>query len=197
MNLDKMQKDEQTKSRIIDSACFSFANRGYHETTMQDIAEATGFSKGGVYYYFSSKEDVLYAIHDRFIREGLGRLKAVEIKYRSPEERLAKLFQEHLGIIHDYKDDITLFFRTLGYLNKENYVLVKEKRDAYEQIFLNAIEDGVSQGIFDISHARVSTLFILGSFNFMHTWYNPEGEMDISDLSDIFVNLWMNGLKKR
>src|SRR5690606_13505321 len=188
------EKEARRKAEIIGSACALFASRGYRETTMQDIAEAAGYSKGGVYYYFASKEEILFEIHERFINEGLRRIREVEARYGDPEERFVKLIETHLEIIRDYKDDITLFYRYMDALSADNYERVKRKRDEYERVFADTVREGVGRGVFETEHVKLGTMFILGSLNSMHTWYNPQGDYDVRELARIVTGLWLNGL---
>jgi AcrR family transcriptional regulator len=64
-----------SRSEIIDAACDLFVRQSYYRTTMQDIADAVGVTKGGIYHYIESKEDVLYTIHNDFIDEGIRRVE--------------------------------------------------------------------------------------------------------------------------
>ncbi len=188
------RKGNDTRTEILEIALSLFVEKGYHQTSMQDIAEKAGLTKGGLYYYVESKDDVLFMLHDRFIMEGLRRLRKVEAEDADPQRRLVNLLKTHMQIIDLYKDDITLFFEAMKYLSLEKQQKVKEKRDEYESIFLRAIEDGKKQGIFNVPHSHIAVLYILGACNFMYTWYKPGGANSIEELSDIFIGIIMNGL---
>jgi AcrR family transcriptional regulator len=188
------RKGSDTITEILDIALSLFVKKGYHQTSMQEIAEAGGLTKGGLYYYIKSKEDVLYLLHDRFIVEGLNWLLNVEAEVKDPQQKLVKLIKAHLEIIDNYKDDITLFFEGMRYLSPEKRQEVQSKRDKYESIFLRAIEEGKQQGIFKIADSRIAVLYILGAGNFMYTWYKPRGRNSIDVLAELFIGLVMNGL---
>ncbi|KIL45395.1 TetR/AcrR family transcriptional regulator [Jeotgalibacillus soli] len=190
------RQGSDTKTEILDVALSLFVTKGYHPTSMQDIAEAAGLTKGGLYYYLKSKDEVLYLLHDRFIMEGLSWLRKVEEEVNDPEKKLVKLLKTHLAIIDQYKDDITLFFEAMKYLSQEKRQEVKSKRDDYEKIFIKAIEEGRNQGVFSIASSEIAVLYILGAGNFMYTWYKPEGKKTIEELADIFIGMIMNGLVK-
>jgi TetR/AcrR family transcriptional regulator, cholesterol catabolism regulator len=188
------RQGNDTKTEILDIALSLFVSKGFHLTSMQDIAETAGLTKGGLYYYLKSKDDVLYLLHDRFIMEGLSRLRLVEGEPLDPQRKLERLLKTHLEIIHNYKDDITLFFDALKYLSPENRDKVQTKRDEYENIFVRVIQEGKEQGVFKTKDSQIVVLYILGACNFMYTWYKPGGEKTIDELSEMFIEMILNGL---
>lgn len=136
------RQGSDTKTEILDIALSLFVKKGYHETSMQDIADTAGLTKGGLYYYIKSKDDVLFLLHDRFIVEGLRRLRLVEAEALEPEHKLIELLKMHLQIIDQFKDDITLFFNCMKYLSDDKKQAVQVKRDEYEDIFVRVLEEG-------------------------------------------------------
>jgi len=187
-------KEQDRKSEILDAALELFVEKGYHETTILDIANAAGLTKGGVYHYLKSKDEILYLLHDRFIDEGLRRLKKIESEPIPPKEKFLKLLKAHLNIIHEYKDDITFFFKEFDKLPKDKYEIVKKKRDEYENIFVKVLEEGRVQGVFDVENSRIAIFYILGSSNFMYQWYDPNGELSLDKLERIYLNIITNGI---
>ena len=189
-------KEQDRKSEILDAALELFVEKGYHETTILDIANAAELTKGGVYHYLKSKDEILYLLHDRFIDEGLRRLKKIESEPLPPKEKFLKLLKAHLNIIHEYKDDITFFFKEFDKLPKDKYEIVKKKRDEYENIFVKVLEEGRVQGVFYVENSRIAIFYILGSSNFMYQWYDPNGELSLDKLERIYLNIITNGILK-
>ncbi|MED4601013.1 TetR/AcrR family transcriptional regulator [Paenibacillus validus] len=188
------RQGSDTKTEILDIALSLFVKKGYHETSMQDIADTAGLTKGGLYYYIKSKDDVLFLLHDRFIVEGLRRLRLVEAESLEPEHKLIELLKMHLQIIDQFKDDITLFFNCMKYLSDDKKQAVQEKRDEYEDIFVRVLEEGKNKGVFKVEDSHIVVLYVLGACNFMHTWYKPGKGKSIEELSDIFITLITKGL---
>lgn len=189
-------KDKSRKSEILDAALALFVEKGFHETTIQDIADGAGLTKGGIYHYLKSKDEILFSLHDRFIYEGLARLQHIEKELLAPKEKLIKLLKAHLEIIHEYKDDITFFFKEFDKLPEEKFEIVKKKRDEYENIFINALEEGRVEGVFDVENSRIAIFYILGASNFMYQWYDPNGEMNLDKLADIYLKIITKGILK-
>ncbi|ETI69018.1 TetR/AcrR family transcriptional regulator [Neobacillus vireti] len=187
-------KGQDRKVEILDAALTLFVKNGFNRTSIQDIADAAGITKGGLYHYLKSKEEILFLLHERFISEGYSKLKLIEEESLPTEEKLVKLLKTHLEIIKDYKDDITIFYKEYNNLSPENYKIVMNKRDDYESIFINVLEEGRINGVFNIENSRISSFFILGASNFMYHWYNPNGEKPMDELARIYLNIIKNGI---
>lgn len=187
-------KSQDRKVEILDAALKLFVKKGFNRTSIQDIADAAGITKGGLYHYLKSKEEILFLLHERFISEGFSKLKLIEEESLSTEEKLVKLLKAHLEIIKDFKDDITIFYKEYNNLSPENYKIVLNKRDDYESIFINVLEEGRINGVFNVENSRIASFFILGASNFMYHWYNPNGEKTLEDLARIYLNIIKNGI---
>jgi TetR/AcrR family transcriptional regulator, cholesterol catabolism regulator len=188
-------KSLDRKAEILDAALTLFVKKGFHRTSIQDIADAAGITKGGLYHHLKSKEEILFSLHERFISEGYIKLKLIEEESLSTEEKIVKLLKAHLEIIRDFKDEITIFYKEYNNnLSPENYKIVLDKRDEYERIFVNVLEEGRINGVFKIENSRIASFFILGASNFMYHWYNPNGQMNLDELARIYLNIITNGI---
>ncbi|PLR78761.1 hypothetical protein CU633_04230 [Bacillus sp. V3-13] len=190
------RKGEDTREEILEISLRLFVSKGFNSTSMQDIADAAGITKGGLYYYVKSKDDILFSLHDRFINEGLCRLEIVDKQTMGTKEKLIKLLNTHLEIIYQYKDDITLFFKEFDQLSPDKFKIVQKKRDEYYDIFFRTVEKGKNEGAFNVGDSKIVVLYMLGASNFMYQWYNPYGRMTIDQLSNIYIDFVLNGLCK-
>jgi TetR/AcrR family transcriptional regulator, cholesterol catabolism regulator len=190
-------KSQDRKVEILDAALTLFVKKGFHRTSIQDIADAAGITKGGLYHHLKSKEEILFSLHERFISEGNSKLKSIEEESLPTEEKLVKLLKAHLEIIRDFMDEITIFYKEYNNnLSPENYKIVLDKRDEYERIFVNVLEEGRINGVFNVENSRIASFFILGASNFMYHWYNPNGEKTLDELARIYLNIIKNGILK-
>ncbi|MEC1523879.1 TetR/AcrR family transcriptional regulator [Neobacillus niacini] len=187
-------KNQDRKAEILDQALTLFVKKGFNRTSIQDIADAAGITKGGLYHYLKSKEEILFLLHERFITEGLSKLKVIAEETLPTEEKLVKLLKVHLEIIKDFKDDITIFYKEYNNLSPENYQIVLNNRDEYEGIFINVLEEGRINGVFNVENSRIASFFILGASNFMYHWYNPNGEKPLDEIAKIYLNIIKHGI---
>lgn len=190
----RQSKSEEKRSAILDAALTLFVKKGYHGTSIQDISVASGITKGGLYHYLKTKEEILFLLHDRFICEGLSSMKSIEREILSPKDKLIKMLKRHLELIYEYIDEITIFYKEWTNLGPENYRNAKQKRTEYENILIKVIEEGKEKGIFNVEDSRIIIFYIIGASNFMYHWYDPKGEKPFEDLSRIFLNFVTNGI---
>lgn len=97
--------------QVIDAAIRLFAEKGYHSTSIQEIADAAGIAKGSMYLYFKSKDDLLLNIYRTFIERLFEEVEEAERNNSSPRDKLAALIRAQLDKILQYRDFITMQMR--------------------------------------------------------------------------------------
>src|SRR5436309_16104703 len=100
---------EARHQELVDIAARVFARQGYHATSIDDLVEATGLKRGGLYHYISSKEDLLIAAHERFIEPLLENARAIAAEDLPAEEALRRLAHALMHDIAVYQDQVTVF----------------------------------------------------------------------------------------
>ncbi len=109
------EKGEAKRRHIIRTANRLFYERGYHQTSFSDIAEASGIPRGNFYYYFKTKDDILAAVIDQRIVELGTMLEHWEARCRSPAERLKR----YVEMIRSSREEVMRFGCPIGSLNVE------------------------------------------------------------------------------
>jgi TetR/AcrR family transcriptional regulator, cholesterol catabolism regulator len=103
-----------------------------------------------------------------------------------------------MRMVHDYKTDVTVFFENIAALRDEQRrSTIEQQRSEYERILVDALKAAMDDGRLRPINARMCSFFLLGSINFMHVWYRPDGELGIEALSDLFMSMWLDGLARR
>ncbi|HSG82146.1 MAG TPA: helix-turn-helix domain-containing protein, partial [Gemmatimonadota bacterium] len=90
------QDYEEKLDRLLDTAAEIFAEKGYHHASIRDLSKRAGVSLSGLYYYFSSKEELLFMIQDRSLRKVLAELRTKLEDLKNPEEKLRALVHNHV-----------------------------------------------------------------------------------------------------
>ncbi len=142
---------EQRREQIVDVACRLFARRGYHRTTMKEIADACGLAFGSVYSYFQSKEDVLYMVFEHVLRRKLAGVQAIARIDADPEAHLREVLRFAAGAAYENQNEIQLLYR-------ENATLRGSARDYLSEIFAvereyvalvkGIVDRGMASGVF-------------------------------------------------
>ena len=182
------------KIEILRSAAAAFRRRGFHGASMDEIARALGMQKGNLYYYFKSKEAILFFCHDYSLDILLERLRAVERQRASPEVKLRRLI---VAFIHMILDELhgTALTMDLQALTKPHFDRVVAKRDRFDRGVRALIEKGVRRRVFRPGDAKLYTFAILGAANWITRWYDPAGDAGSDRIADAFADFLVGGLR--
>jgi AcrR family transcriptional regulator len=184
------------KEKLLQQSIELFEKRGFSETSIQDIVDALGVTKGTFYYYFKSKEQLLMQIHLRYIDEILN-LEQLIIDRQDKTWR-EKLFDVVYMLIHrieSHGGSARIFFRELVNLKDSYLDEILEKRDHFRLNFQYMIEQGIDSGEFRSDlRADMMTFAVLGACNWSYMWFNPAGPVPDIDVAKTFIEIFLNGM---
>ncbi|WP_139488695.1 TetR/AcrR family transcriptional regulator [Brevibacillus dissolubilis] len=184
------------REKMMEHAIRLFERKGFSETSVQELVDAVGVTKGAFYYYFTSKEELLCQIHLDYIESMLVQQQhIVEEKEQTCREKLTGLVQMLIRSIAEEGDRARIFFREMRHLGAEHLETIGEKRDLFRIRFQSLIEAGVRDGEFRSElRADLVTLAILGMCNWSYTWYDPCGEVMDEALAVLYTELILHGI---
>jgi AcrR family transcriptional regulator len=181
----------ERREEILARASEVFDAKGYDAGTLDDVAEAMGMRKAGLYHYVRSKSELLYLLFDRAWELGFDRMAGVE-DVEDPGERLAAVIRRHVSLIAERKSLFTVFlgrrprFDDVG----ERAFLEKERR--YVGIFARAVRDAAAAGLIGPVDPRVGAMAVLGMTSWVYKWYDP-ATMSADRIGDEFIRLVLGG----
>lgn len=175
---------EQSRRALIDAAVACFGTEGFHTTSVQQVVDAAGLTKGAFYHHFESKEDLLHVIHDAFIDEHLRRQERILERFDRAHERLFHLVRTLVVIVAAHRPEVQIFFQEQRALSPTRYRASFDKRETARQIYVDTMALGVGNGEFraDID-PELGALGILGMGNWTYQWYRPDGRLAAHDIS--------------
>ena len=184
------------RAAIVAAAVDLFHVKGYQATSVREIVDAAGYTKGALYHYFNSKEEILLEIHDAFMSYGLARGREIVAGNHSPRQALALVMRELLRQVSLYRPHMTIFLQETRLIDFERYPEAKDKRDEWEDIVVKIIERGIAEGEFrSVPSARVLSFGVTGTCVWAYHWLNDDGPMHIDEIADMFVDMVLNGLR--
>ncbi|WP_166348391.1 TetR/AcrR family transcriptional regulator [Phytoactinopolyspora limicola] len=188
---------DATRAALRKSAVTLFEKYGYEGTSVQQIVDKAGRTKGAFYHYFESKEDLLRDVHDEFIDYQLERAHAVLKRDAPADELLAQLvtevLMEPLGI---YKSEISVYLQEQRFLSDAAFDEIRVKRDEFENCVVQIIQRGVDTGIFkELGPARLVAFGVIGMCAWSHTWLDSGGELSVREIGDMFGKIVVDGLR--
>jgi AcrR family transcriptional regulator len=180
---------------IIDAAARVFAERGYHGTTTQAIADVVGMRQASLYYYFPSKEA---ALEEVCARGTDGFVEAAERVMRedvAPLKKLELLIASHLAPIETMPDYVRVFINERRYLPDASRRRVGRKSRRIERLFEQAIQAGIDDGsIRPGTDAHLAMLAVLGMCNAVINWRESDRGRDMRRIAAGFAQLVASGL---
>ena len=191
--------DGQTvPQRLLNVARTLFAEKGFEGTSVQDVVVAAGVTKGAMYHYFSSKDDLLYEIYGRVLRMQMERLEKFVSQEGSVEERLHAAAADVVATTIENLDSTTIFFRSLHQLSEEKQKEIRGERRRYHETFRAMVVEGQQSGVFreDVS-ADLCVDFFFGSVHHLPMWWKPRGRLSGQEVGRSFADLFIAGLIRK
>ncbi|WP_462409728.1 TetR/AcrR family transcriptional regulator [Neobacillus sp. Marseille-QA0830] len=186
------------KDKIMETGILLFDQNGFKSTSIQDIVQELGVTKGTFYYYFNSKEELLKEIHLQYI-EGLIQQQDEILKEPSYDfaQKLYEIIFMLICNIKTKRPSARIFTREMRHLSEANIKELKEKRNEFRKHIQKLIEQGIEHGEIKTGmRADILTMGILGITNWSYYWYNPYGEVPEEKVVDIFLELILKGITK-
>ncbi|WP_394120872.1 TetR/AcrR family transcriptional regulator [Planococcus donghaensis] len=183
------------KADIKQKSILLFEEKGFSETSIQDIVQALGVTKGTFYYYFTSKEQLLMDIHLGYIDDLLERQEKIRQNQLTNCEKVMQLIALLITDIANHGPSGKVFFREMRHLCEENALEVKGKREKFRKNLEEIISDGMAQNEFRQGlEPDIIAFAILGVTNWSYQWFNPAGGISADRLADIYSDLILNGI---
>ena len=181
------------RDELVRQAARLFAEKGYHGTSIGDLAEAMGVQKGSLYAHIDSKADLLWEV----ARDGATAFQAALDTVSDDASALEKIrlaLRAHLRVVGQQLDVATVFIREWRYLEGERREEFLAERRRYEERFRALFREGRELGELraDLDDAT-ATLLALSAANWAYTWIRPETDTD--ELADRFHEFLLDGMR--
>ena len=181
--------------QVIDAAARVFAERGYHGTSTQDIADVLGMRQASLYYYFPSKEAALEEVCARGTDGFVEAAEAIVESAGTPLDKLALLIAAHLAPIETKRDYVKVFINERRYLPTASRRRIGRKSRRIERCFEHVILAGIANGsVRPGADARLAMLAVLGMCNAVINWRPNDQATDVRRIAAEFASLVADGL---
>jgi TetR/AcrR family transcriptional regulator, cholesterol catabolism regulator len=192
----QVRDPDGTREALVTSALALFERLGYDATSVQQIVDDAGRTKGAFYHHFESKEDLLRDLHEEFIDHQLEKAHAVIARGLPPDETLRQLVTEVLmEPLRIYKSEITVFLHEHRFLSDAAFAEIKVKRDAFENIVVGVVKRGMDAGVFKrVGTPRVVAFGVIGMCAWSYTWLEAQSRPSPRKVGETYGNLVVDGL---
>ncbi len=189
-------------AQILDFATEVFAEKGYEGASMRDLSRHSGISLAGLYYYFDSKEKLLYFIQKHTFTTIIDRLRERLEASADPEERIRIFVGNHVEYAVARQKAMTVLSHEDDVLKNGFGAEVAAIKREYYRICVGLVEDLVkAEGLkLDVRSGGISTrsavMALFGMMNWLYTWYNPRVDPDAEVLSRELSDLFLQGVRR-
>ncbi len=187
---------ETRREEILRAAQDLFHQRGYANTSLDDIARAVGIKREGLYYYFPNRTQILIEIIKPLGLQLRDRVKEILNSAGSPQEKIRQTVENHLMRFENRFAESKITLRD-DYFSENELVLAEMGPiwDEYERLWIAIIVEGQEQGVFDGSlDPRLAHLGILGLCNWVARWYVPKQSLPVPELINMYNKIILRGL---
>jgi len=184
------------KDEVIRVAARLFAAKGYHATTLDEIAEEMGVTKPALYYYIASKKDILQSIINR-VMEPMDQVTKVGQSNLEPREKLESIIRMLVKFATERKETAMIAFEQANVLPKRSQDALKRRQKEVEKVVQQTLKEGVAQGCFVVDDVRMTCFAILSVSNWLYRWYRPEGSQTPAAIADQYIKLLEHGYLKK
>lgn len=163
---------------------------------MQEIVAAAGVTKGAMYHYFSSKDDLLYEIYHRLLGMQTERLTAIAAGPGTAEQRVRAAAADVVESTLTSIDEAIVSFRSIHMLPQPRRAQVRMERRRYHERFRALVEEGQRAGAFrkDVP-ADLAVHFFFGAVNQLGTWYHRDGELKSQQIAEHYAEMFLAALR--
>jgi len=189
-------KNNDKYKRILEAAVKIFANLGFHQSTISQIAREAGVADGTIYLYFKNKDDILVQFFSYKTKQVFDRFKEAVDSADIPVDKLRNLIHRHLS---EFQRDRNMAIVYLSETRRKNRVVEKQIR-IMSKMYFDLVAEIIEQGQQDGTIRRELYLglvkrFILGSVDeAINTWLHSEGQYDLASMTDPLVDLFIRGI---
>ena len=191
--LGSQKRFDRRLGEILGHATAVFCDKGYDAASMRDLSRATGMSLAGLYYYFESKEKLLYLIQKHAFETILAGLRKGLEGVSDPEQRVRVLIQNHLEYFLANQKAMKVLSHEDEALKNSYGAEVRAVKREYYRICLGLVEDLMRARGVEFS-GRIAVLSLFGMMNWIYTWHNPRVDADAGVLARQMSEIFLNGV---
>lgn len=192
------ERFEQRLSEILEHATNVFYEKGYDAASMRDLSRASGMSLAGLYYYFESKERLLYLIQKHTFETVVRQLKDRLELVNDPEEKLRVFIHNHLEYFLANRKAMTVLSHEDETLKNNMGAEILELKREYYRLGVQLLDElrKTAGKRFSNVNSRIAVLSLFGMVNWIYTWYNPRVDANATDLARQMSQIFLNGVLK-
>lgn len=188
------EKKEDRREQILSAAAKLFSEKGFERSTFTDLAGRIGFTKAALYYYYRSKEQLLFELMQEALDRVASDLKEIVESNASGLDKLKDFLISHVRYFTNHPGENAVLANEIGSLNDEHRQIVTKSEREYVKLVSRIVSEILQQRPSQNMNVIPAVFALLGSLNWLFTWYDPEGRITPEELAEDFLKLYRDGL---
>jgi AcrR family transcriptional regulator len=178
---------------ILNAATGLFAKQGYMRSSIAELADACGLSRGALYHYFDSKEAILFAILDAHVREMIADVEAAVAGAPTTLEQFRAAIRAIVALNARSPNEQRVILNDLSFLGADEQKTIKGLERQLVDIVADLLIRLDREGKIVKRTKKIYTMILFGILNYSYTWYDPKGGVDPKEFADMVVDLFLHG----
>jgi|JFJP01.1.fsa_nt_gi AcrR family transcriptional regulator len=193
----KLKEQERRKKEIYKIATKTLWQKGYDKTTIRDIAKATEMTTAGLYYYFKSKEELLFQILDSHMDDMIAGIEKISCDGLDPMDIINKYIHYQVDTYCNDRFRTRLILSDDDCLTGEWYGQIKEKQRTYLLFWRKVIEAYCLKNELSTKNIAIDAHCLVGMCSWIYRWYDPKGEIRPETLALKICETFLFGLTSK
>ncbi|MFV0279721.1 MAG: TetR/AcrR family transcriptional regulator [Rhodoblastus sp.] len=194
--LSREQQFSLKRAALLREAGRAFGLRGYHNTSLEDVAKTLDVTKAALYYYVRNKQEILFECHMMALDFGDEAMKYCGEHGKTGLEKILLLVDKYVRTITSEMGS----FAVLGEydaLEQQNKAIVGKRRDKFDRAFRKLIAEGMRDGTVRPVDPKLTVFFFMGSINWMTRWFRADGPATGDEIARNLVDLVESAVRAR
>ncbi|MFQ5849865.1 MAG: TetR/AcrR family transcriptional regulator [Candidatus Binatia bacterium] len=187
---------DERLQQILKVSARIFAEKGFHRTSVRDISRVTGMSLAGLYYYFRTKEELLFLIQEQCFLTLLQRWEKTAGHQEDVRARIRTFAENHLRFFLHNTYEMKVMSHEDDSLTGEFQEKIRLLKRRYVKILMDLIEELQSRLGGKRMDPRVASFSLFGMMNWIYTWYQPKRDLPLPELIEQMLRIYFFGILK-
>lgn len=184
------------RTALLKEAARAFSTRGYHDTSLDDIAKTLGVTKPALYYYVKNKQEILFECHMLSQDLGEAALEYARENGKNGHDKVVLLCRKYIELFTS-EIGACAVLGEFAALEPDNRAVIGRRRDEFQTQFRELVTEGINDGTIREIDARMTVFFMMGAINWMSRWFKPDGKLSGEDIAKQFADLFDHAITQR
>jgi len=182
-----------SKEAILRQAAKLFREKGYRATSLEDVAAAFGVSRPAIYYYFSSKQEILTTIHRQARDKLYNTAEEIFQTGLSTAEKFQRLIENHIYVVATEATILGIYYEEDKELDPDYFREVQTSRREYTYKIIELYKKGKEEKVFRDVNPVIPVFTVLGAANWVYRWFREDGPLSAQEIARIMAELITKG----